>query len=81
LVEVHPKQGRNWGLDLRCLLSEKKKSNLNCYMKRSHSLLDHAACHYSPLFLVERDPSDNDLCQDQDMKESGPRQARIRGLI
>jgi hypothetical protein len=50
-------------------------------MKRLIGSLDHAGCHYPPLLLVERDPSDNDLRQDQDIEESGPRQARIRGLI
>jgi hypothetical protein len=49
-------------------------------MKRLSSLLDHPGCHCPPLFLVERNAPYNDLRQDQDIEESGPRQTRVRGL-
>ena len=61
--------------------AERRKSNLYGFTKRLNGLLDHTGRDYPPRLLVDWDPPDNDLGQDQNIEESGPRQARINGLI
>ena len=62
-------------------IEHKPKSNINCFMKHLSGSLNHPGCHGRPLFLVERNAPYHDLYQDQDVEESGPRQALINDVI